>query len=151
MNLLSRVAADLQLMLKRPARLQFAALCYREGVKGTEILLITSRDTGRWVIPKGWPMAGKQAAEVAAREAFEEAGVEGEVSPKSIGTYVYQKKLKAGLATECRVKVFPVRVTGFADEFPELGQRRREWVSPRDAASRVDEPDLRQLISEFAA
>ena len=69
----------------RPERHQVAALCWRMGQGGAvEILLVTSRDTGRWVIPKGWPMDGKSASAAAAREAWEEAGVKGTVRPESI-------------------------------------------------------------------
>lgn len=150
MNILSRMASDVQLMLRRPARLQFAALCYRDGAEGIQILLITSRDTGRWVTPKGWPMAGKQAHEAAAREAFEEAGVEGEAGVECIGAFTYQKKLNSGIEAECRAEVYPVRVVKLVEEFPEAGQRKRQWFSPKEAARRVVEPELSGLILEFA-
>ncbi|MCO6187015.1 NUDIX hydrolase [Rhizobium sp. L1K21] len=150
MSFLSRMASDVQLMLRRPARLQFAALCYRESKKGMEILLITSRDTGRWVIPKGWPMNGKLACEAAAREAYEEAGVHGTVGNESIGAFKYRKKLNSGVETECRVDVYPISVSNLVDKFPEAGQRTRVWMTPEDAASSVDEPELQHLILEFA-
>ncbi len=76
-------------------RVQYAALPHRGGAQ-PEILLVTSRETGRWVIPKGWPMKGKSGSEAAAREAFEEAGVVGEIAPEPLGAYGYVKFLKSG-------------------------------------------------------
>ncbi len=150
MGFLSRMASDVQLMLRRPARIQFAALCHRKGKKGLEILLITSRDTGRWVIPKGWPIEGKQAPEVALQEAFEEAGVKGQVETGSVGTYTYPKKLKSGMITDCKVQVHSVAVSDIVDDFPEAHERKRKWETPDVAAQLVAEPELQQLILNFA-
>lgn len=151
LNFLSQLAADLRLMLRRPARMQYAALCYRIGRKtgALEILLITSRDTGRWVIPKGWPMPGKRAHEVAEREAYEEAGVQGEAQKAPIGAYVYQKRTHHGLAISCKVQVHALEVDGACEDFPEKGARRLEWVDCKEAASRVAEPSLKSLILTF--
>ncbi|WP_324762992.1 NUDIX hydrolase [Sinorhizobium meliloti] len=151
MNFLHRLASDVQLMLRRPARMQYAALCYRLARKtnALEILVITSRDTGRWVIPKGWPMQGKQAHEVAEREAYEEAGVKGKVQRAAIGAYVYQKRMDHGLEISCKVQVHALEVEDFCKNFPEKGSRRLEWVDYREAAKRVAEPSLKELILEF--
>ncbi|AIL98599.1 NUDIX hydrolase [Sinorhizobium meliloti] len=151
MNFLHRLASDVQLMLRRPARLQYAALCYRLARKtnALEILVITSRDTGRWVIPKGWPMQGKQAHEVAEREAYEEAGVKGKVQRAAIGAYVYQKRKDHGLEISCKVQVHALEVEDFCKNFPEKGSRRLEWVDYREAAKRVAEPSLKELILDF--
>ncbi len=138
-------------MLRRPARMQYAALCYRlaKTTNAPEILVITSRDTGRWVIPKGWPMQGKQAHEVAEREAYEEAGVQGKVQRAAIGAYVYQKRMDHGLEISCKVQVHALEVEGFCKNFPEKGSRRLEWVDYREAARRVAEPSLKELILNF--
>lgn len=138
-------------MLRRPARMQYAALCYRftAKTKGLEILVITSRDTGRWVIPKGWPMQGKQAHEVAEREAYEEAGVKGKVQRAAVGAYVYQKRMDHGLEISCKVQVHALEVEEFCKKFPEKGTRRLEWVDYREAAKRVAEPSLKELILDF--
>ncbi len=106
-------------MLRRPARMQYAALCYRkrEG-RALEILLITGRDTDRWVIPKGWPMKGKSAHAVAAQEAFEEAGVKGECKRVPIGFYVYKKRMDHGLSISCKVQVHPLQVSRLRKNFP---------------------------------
>lgn len=151
MNFLHRLASDVQLMLRRPARMQYAALCYRLARKtnALEILVITSRDTGRWVIPKGWPMQGKQAHEVAEREAYEEAGVKGKVQRAAIGAYVYQKRMDHGLEISCKVQVHALEVEDFCKNFPEKGSRRLEWVDYREAAKRVAEPSLKELILDF--
>lgn len=151
MNILNRIANDVQLMFRRPARMQYAALCYRMRKKDTvlEILMITSRDTGRWVIPKGWPMQGKRAHEVAEREAFEEAGVHGKVRKTPIGSYSYQKGLDHDFKVSCKVQVHALAVSDFARRFPEKGQRQIEWVDHTEAAKMVHEPELRDLIREF--
>lgn len=114
-----------------------------------EVLLMTSRDTGRWVIPKGWPMARKCAYEVAAQEAFEEAGVHGTVETETLGDYTYSKVLRDGLKVTCKVQVYALEVTGVAKNFKEKGERTIEWVSCDEAAKRVQEPELRNLFLAF--
>ena len=130
-------------------QLQVAALCWRRAAKGLRILLITSRDTSRWVIPKGWPMRNRPDEEAAAREAYEEAGLRGEVSPRSIGIYTYAKRLGPGRAVTCAVRVFPLEVREMLRRYPENGQRRVKWFAPDRAAQKVDEPDLKRLIRDF--
>jgi 8-oxo-dGTP pyrophosphatase MutT (NUDIX family) len=149
---LSRIANDVQLMFRRPPRQQYAALCYRVKKKtgDLEVLLLTSRDTGRWVIPKGWPMPGKLSHEVAAREAYEEAGVRGTVETEPLGTFGYDKMLKDGIEVPCRVQVYALEVSELAKHFKEKGERSLEWVSCEVAAERVREPELHDLILAFA-
>lgn len=142
---------------KRETRTQFAALCYRVSKKkklsgkggGVEILLVSSRDSGRWIIPKGWPMDGVTPAAAAAQEAWEEAGVRGKVKDACIGLYSYSKWLDEELSLPCIVAVFPVEVTRLEKAFPEAGQRKRKWLSPKKAAARVGESELRQIIRAF--
>jgi 8-oxo-dGTP pyrophosphatase MutT (NUDIX family) len=116
-----------------------------------EILLITSRETRRWVIPKGWPIKGMSSAKSAAREAFEEAGVRGKIRKRPVGTYHYDKRLKNGRLQHVRVAVFALQVETEADAYPELGQREKAWVSPIEAARLVDEPELMVLLATFKA
>ncbi len=151
MNVVTRLASEIRLMMRRPERLQFAALCYRkkDDNNGVEILLITSRGTGRWVIPKGWPMNGKLAHAVAEREAYEEAGVKGKADVKPLGTYSYMKGLDCGFEIPCKVQVHALKVSGFANNYKEKGQREMAWFSCEEAASRVDEAGLKALIREF--
>lgn len=139
-------------MFRRPSRGQFAALCYRlsEGRREPEILVLTSRDTGRWVIPKGWPMDDKPGYEVAKQEALEEAGVIGEPERQPAGYYSYEKCLDHGLKVPCRVQVHAVKVTSTLRDFKEKGERKIEWVSPDIAETRVREPELKQLIHRFS-
>jgi 8-oxo-dGTP pyrophosphatase MutT (NUDIX family) len=148
LTLIDNIVSEVRLMFRRPERIQFAALCYRFQKKSAvpEMLLITSRDTGRWVIPKGWPMEGKASHEVAAREAWEEAGVKGEPSSDSIGSYTYEKGMNNGLKISCRVHVYPVVVFDMAKRFPEKGTRKLEWFTFTEAAGLVAEPSLRRLI-----
>lgn len=137
---------------KRETRTQFAALCYRRSKKkkgGIEVLLVSSRDSGRWIIPKGWPMDGVTPAAAAAQEAWEEAGVRGKVADVCVGMYSYSKWLDEELSLPCIVAVFPVAVSRLEKAYPEAGQRKRKWFTPKKAASKVGEPVLRQIIRAF--
>ncbi|MDF1856700.1 NUDIX hydrolase [Pseudooceanicola sp.] len=131
------------------ARTQFAALCYRVVKDKPQILLITSRGTRRWIVPKGWPMAGKTPGACALREAYEEAGVIGRVADRPLGIYPYIKLMDDRSEVPCAGLLFPVRVSALRAEYPEVGERRRKWVSRKNAAARVDEPALAQLIRDF--
>jgi len=134
----------------REPRSQFAALPWRVGPSGEmEILLITSRETRRWVIPKGWPVKGKSSSKSAAQEAFEEAGVRGKVAKRPVGTYAYDKRLKNGRLQHVRVAVFALAVDSEAEAYPELGQREKVWLPPAEAARQVDEPELMVLLATF--
>ncbi len=117
----------------------------------TEILLVTSRGTGRWVVPKGNIGKREVAHNAAAREALEEAGVTGAVCPSALGSYVYRKTLSSGAAIRAEVQVFPLAVTGELGDWPEAGQRSRRWFSLAEAADAVDETDLGMLIRSFRA
>lgn len=133
-----------------PCRVQAAALPWRRSSGGgVEVMLITSRGTGRWVLPKGWPEGGESLAESARREAFEEAGVRGRVSPVEAGRYYYGKQQPSGVSWRCEVAVFPLEVEKEAAKWPERAKRTRKWLPPREAARLVNEPDLAELIVEF--
>ena len=140
-----------QPMLQRPVRVQMAALCYRTHKSGKQVLLVTSRDTGRWIIPKGWPITGKTSSETALQEAWEEAGVrDGKAEPNAIGSYTYDKRFENGSSTKVRTAVYPVAVKTLSDSFPEADERNRKWVSPKEAANLVAEPELKKLLEDFA-
>jgi 8-oxo-dGTP pyrophosphatase MutT (NUDIX family) len=132
-----------------PARLQVAALPWRRTKAGIEVMLITSRDTGRWVLPKGWPEVGEEFCDAAAREAHEEAGLKGSVSLVMAGRYGYQKAASGG-NVRCEVMVYPLEVDGVAGKWKEKGERRRKWMEPARAAASVAEADLGKLILAFA-
>jgi 8-oxo-dGTP pyrophosphatase MutT (NUDIX family) len=133
---------------KRQARRQYATLPYRQA-EGVEILLVSSRETGRWVLPKGWPMKGRKPHAAAALEAFEEAGVKGIVGKTPLGDYRYDKVLSDDSVLNCRVDVFPLRVERELNAWPERRERDRQWFSPQDAAEAVDEEGLKDLILAF--
>jgi 8-oxo-dGTP pyrophosphatase MutT (NUDIX family) len=133
----------------RPPSLQVGAICWRLSGKGLRILLITSRDTGRWVIPKGWPMKKRADWDAAAREAWEEAGVQGAIGQQSIGLYTYRKMLPGGAYIPCAVRVYPLEVQSMRREYPETAQRSSKWFSPRKASRLVDEPELAALLRDF--
>ena len=134
----------------REPRAQFAAIPWRRNGAGEiEVLLITSRETRRWVIPKGWPIKGKSSAKSAAREAFEEAGVRGKVRKSPVGGYIYDKRLKNGRVQRVRVTVFALEVAEEAEVFPEAAQREKLWASPAEAARSVAEPELMVMLATF--
>jgi len=143
----SQLGSFFRLMFRRPKHLQMAALCHRRNGDLKEYLLVTSRDSGRWVVPKGWPIRGLTSRETAMREAWEEAGVRsGKVSKDPIGTYTYGKRRENGFVLPVETLVYSVAVNEIADKFPEVDERRREWVSAEDAASMVQEPELMEII-----
>jgi 8-oxo-dGTP pyrophosphatase MutT (NUDIX family) len=111
------------------------------------VALLTSRQTGRWVIPKGWPMAGRKPTQAAAREAYEEAGLIGVVLRGSpVGHYRYKKRLPTGKFVRCEVAVFLLRVRRELIDWPERDQRVRAWFSLEVAATLVAERSLAKLF-----
>lgn len=135
------------LLGRRPASMQVGAVC-RDPATG-RVLLITSRGTGRWVIPKGWPMEGRTLPGAAAQEAWEEAGVRGRVHPTELGRCRYDKGQDEGFAIPVEMRVFLLEVTALSDDFPEESQRRRQWFAPAKAAQHVDEPGLRRILARL--
>lgn len=115
-----------------------------------DILLVTSRDTGRWVLPKGNIEPGETGETAAAREAAEEAGATGPVDDRALGTYVYAKRAADGSESALTVAVYPLRVRDLADDWSERKQRDRRWFSRADAANAVDEVELSALIARFS-
>ncbi|MEJ2518437.1 MAG: NUDIX hydrolase, partial [Methyloceanibacter sp.] len=114
------------------------------------ILLVTSRGTGRWIVPKGWPIEGLDSPATALQEAWEEAGVRcGKPSLKPLGSYHYEKGLPGDWSVPVTTIVYPVRVLELSSEYPESDQRTRKWVSPSEAAELVDEPELKELLAFF--
>ena len=139
-------------LFRRPKKLQVAALCHRDTKRGKEVLLVTSRGTGRWIIPKGWPIKGMNSPQAAAQEAWEEAGVkDGQAQPKSIGSYSYDKTLGSGLPMPVETLVYSVEVDNLANDFPEAHQRTRKWATPQEAASLVAEPELKSILNDLAS
>ena len=137
----------------RAVRQQYGALPYRLTDTGTvEILLVTSRGTGRWVIPKGWPIKKLKPSQSAAREAYEEAGVRGKIAGRSIGAFTYEKRLDDDVIPSlCEVKVFPLLVKRQHKRWPEIDEREQKWFSAAAAAAAVAEQELQALILRFAA
>jgi 8-oxo-dGTP pyrophosphatase MutT (NUDIX family) len=136
---------------KKATSAQYAALPYRETANGLEFLLITTRRTHRWIVPKGWPMDGRAPHAAAAREALEEAGVSGEIGDKPIGSYRYFKERKTGELVPCKVDVFALKVKMQRKNWAEKDARELRWCSLSEALTCVGEPGLRQIIRRFAA
>jgi 8-oxo-dGTP pyrophosphatase MutT (NUDIX family) len=129
---------------------QYAALPYRRNPNlDLEVLLVTSRETRRWVIPKGWPVQQLAPHRSAAHEAMEEAGLVGRIGRRSIGSYGYRKRLSTGSVIPCQVMVFPLKVSKQLTTWPEKDQRRTKWFRPDAAAKAVKEPELRAIIRDL--
>ncbi|HEX4739662.1 MAG TPA: NUDIX hydrolase [Allosphingosinicella sp.] len=129
---------------------QFGVLPVRSGANGeVEILLITSRETRRWVVPRGNPIAGLSPPLSAAQEAFEEAGIFGDVEVDPLGRYRYDKRRASGEMDEAEVELFAMRVVEILDDWPEKAQRERRWFSQQEAAAAVAEADLAALVAAF--
>lgn len=129
---------------------QVGALCFRISEVGQiEVLLITTRETRRWTIPKGWPIKGLKPHEVAEREAWEEAGIKGKAKKKPYGHYTYLKRLADSRTVPAVVEVHALEVKEACDNFPEIGQRVLIWLPPVEAALQVPEPELKGLLAGF--
>ncbi|HYA80691.1 MAG TPA: NUDIX hydrolase [Methylocystis sp.] len=129
-------------------RTQYGALPWRMEEE-PEVMLLTSRDTRRWVIPKGWPMKGRKPNVAAALEALQEGGLLGKIGKKALGSYHYRKRLKNGAALWCRVEVFPLRVLRQRKNWREKEQRVTHWFPYAEAAEHVAEEELKELILTF--
>jgi 8-oxo-dGTP pyrophosphatase MutT (NUDIX family) len=131
-------------------RRQVAALPVAVADGEVRVMLVTSRETGRWVLPKGWPVKGLEAHEAAAREAWEEAGLRGEVSPRPFGAYHYGKRLDDGRIVACEVWVYPMRVEQERPDWPERRERLRRWMTAAQASLAVEEGGLAALLLDLA-
>lgn len=125
---------------------QAAALCCRISVLGElEVLLVTSLETKRWIVPKGNIRKGERAYRCAQREAFEEAGVEGKIRKRPLGYYRYLKEREL----DKQVSVHLLRLKLEQDTYPEFGLRQKLWISPAAAAELVFEPELAQMLKSL--
>ena len=131
---------------------QYGTIAWKEDEDGRPlVLLITSRDTGRWVVPRGNPIPGLPPHLSAAQEAYEEAGVRGPVTSEAAGQYGYRKTRRTGRGVRAQVTLYPMKVEEELAEWPEAGERTRRWFAPADAAEAVVEPELKELLARFAA
>ncbi len=133
---------------KTDVRAQLAALCYRYKDEKLQVCLVTTRGSGRWIVPRGWPMHKLTPSDAAAVEALEEAGLSGIAHPNSIGAYSYDKPMDDGV-TPVMVMVYALHVTHAAKDWPEKKQRDRKWMSPKKAAALIEELGLRQIVATF--
>ncbi len=125
---------------------QVAALCTRDGKEGLEVLLVQS-SRGRWILPKGWPMDDRTDAQAAKLEAWEEAGVaKAAVDKTPIARFMTRKRFDDGTSKPCLVAVYPMNVKSMTKDYPEAGQRKRRWVSPRKAIGLVNEDGLKDIL-----
>ncbi len=128
---------------------QSAVVPYRFRDGQVEVMLITSLQTQRWVVPKGHLEPDMSPSESAANEAYEEAGLKGAVRNRAIGVYDYIKIDEIVDVTR-RVEVFPMKVSHILDDWPEKAMRQRKWMTLEEAVDAVDEPDLKKIIASFS-
>ncbi len=130
---------------------QVAAIPFRLDDHGNvEVMLITSNTTGRFIVPKGWPMKGKSGRKAAVTEAREEAGVVGKALKKPLGAYIYWKRL-SDCFVRVTVTVYLLSVVDILTDWKENSHRRRAWLSPADAAMLIDEPQLQSMVRSIAS
>jgi 8-oxo-dGTP pyrophosphatase MutT (NUDIX family) len=117
-----------------------------------EILIVTTRQSRRWIVPKGWPIKRLTPSKAAAREAFEEAGVRGKIGARAIGVFRYKKAAGEtnGAEPDYEVKIFPLLVRRQSSTWPEFGQRVVQWVDPEKAISLIRDPELKAIVEKFA-
>lgn len=130
--------------------LQSAAIPYRLTAAGMEVLMVTNRSGGRWLFPKGGIGKGLTSAQSAAREAYEEAGVIGDITGGSLGSYRFRKRDMPAKADGCEVEVFLLQVRQQLSAWPEKGQRRLRWVEIAEAALMVQEGGLVEILLRLA-
>ncbi|MGP2493797.1 NUDIX hydrolase [Mesorhizobium sp. PUT5] len=130
---------------------QVAAVPFRVAEGGAvEVMLVTSRQTQRFIVPKGWPMKGKSGRKAATVEALEEAGVVGTALKPPAGSYSYWKRLQSHFV-RVDVTVYLLAVTEELANWQEKRRRRRAWLSAADAALLIDEPELATLVKSLKA
>ena len=128
---------------------QVGALCFQIIPKeNPKVLLITSRRSQRWIIPKGWPIKGLKSYKVAEQEAFEEAGASGTAFDFCLGSYSYIKKLDQGVR-KCIVYVYPLKVENLISDHDEAHERSRKWVNISNATELLSEPELKDILKNF--
>ncbi|KAA9010193.1 NUDIX hydrolase [Histidinibacterium aquaticum] len=150
MSIQSRIQRPLRLSgaAKTDPRTQFAVLPWRISKGKLKVCLVTSRETGRWILPKGWPMGGATPAQAAGNEAWEEAGLKGDIAPQPIGLYSYRKRLGSD-ELPVIVVVYAMRVTEAAADYPERGQRKRKWMGLKKASERLSDEELAHIVRHF--
>lgn len=137
---------DFRIGFSQPAKKQIGALCYRMAKGKVEILLVTTRRTRRWIIPKGWPMKGRSDAKAAQIEAFEEAGIIGKGSGKELGTFASLKRIDAQTLIPVEISVFPIMARAQKSNFPEKDQRAFKWLPLKKAAEKCEDPGLERFL-----
>lgn len=125
---------------------QIAALPMVEIEGETHVLLITTRGRGRWTIPKGWPEPGTADADMAAKEAAQEAGVEGDIGARPLGSFGYTKRFHLFSWAKCHVEVYPLDVRLQRLQWPEKAARKMRWAAPDEAAALVADTELAALL-----
>lgn len=142
-------AKAVQIFSARNTALQICTLPFRTSKGSLEVCLITSRGGGRWIIPKGWPEPDLSHAEIAAQEAWEEAGLTGSVHPNLYASYVASKSIEPGIDLPVRMDVYLLANPSQAKQFPELDQRKVKWLALEKAVERVDDSGLKDVLNKL--
>ena len=134
---------------KRESRSQFAALPFRVVDDRVQIMLVTSRRTKRWILPKGWPEDGMTPGECAAKEAWEEAGATGKAYDICLGVFSFEKFVEDAPDLPVIGLVYPLKVKKTKSNYPEAKERRRKWFTPKKAAAAVHSAELKRILKTF--
>lgn len=133
---------------KSLTRTQFAVIAWQRQGKKLKVCLVTSRRTGRWILPKGWPKRAATPQEAVAIEAWEEAGLKGKVHPRPLGVFSYLKRRGKSRLPVIAV-LYAMEVTKAHSKWPEKKERRRDWASPKKAAARLSDRQLASMVARF--
>jgi 8-oxo-dGTP pyrophosphatase MutT (NUDIX family) len=126
---------------------QAGVIAYRILNGNVQVLLMTSRDSGRWIIPKGNVNGSATPAKAAKKEAYEEAGLKGTISSSiPLGIYTYFKKLESGEARAAAVEVYLLHVNQQLKKWPEQAERNLSWVTMKEAVELIEEPGVVPLL-----
>ena len=132
------------------ALFQVAAIPFKYEPDSLKVLLLTTRKTGKWIVPKGWPIEGLNFSQSAEQEALEEAGVKGLISKHPIGDFIYHKKIAPRRKVPCTVLTYGLHVTDQMSEWIEKGQREILWCSLLGAAKKVKNTGLRDIFQNIS-
>lgn len=113
---------------------------------GVEVMLLTSRRRGRWVLPKGWSRSGEAMSVTASAEAFEESGIAGLIASHPVGHYTYEKRMRGGYSVISDVSVYPMLVDHHLIDWPERGERDLRWFPIGKAAEKIDDEEAAAML-----
>ncbi len=143
----SEQAGDLHSAPKGGTVQRYGVILWRKDRRGRmRVLLVKGRGRGGWGVPTGRPTDDREAYLSAALEAFQEAGVIGEIQPDPLASYRYAKEAGNGALQRRQMTVFGLRVRGTLTNWPERAHRTRQWFNLDEAADLVGDRELARVL-----